>query len=295
MLALVVGSVAMSALGASPPRCLGPASLDPLHPCENPALARMAMPSLSEVIAHRHAPCEVRRRARPQVCTFGVARHRARRRVALIGDSHSVHWRAALTVVARRRSWHVYSLYQTHCPFNRVIGNLAGDPACQRWNDDAVAWMKGHPGIDTVIVSEHEYHDSSTLDQAIRGYIAAWNALPRSVTRIIVIRDTPYIADDSQACVERSLSQHGHPGYDCREPRASAVHTDAAELAARQLNSPRVQIVDMARYFCDSLYCYPVVGGVRTHWNRGHLSLLFSTLLGPYLDRELFPLVGARR
>jgi hypothetical protein len=45
-------------------------------------------------------------------------RPEAREHVALLGDSHAAHWRAALAVVARRRGWHGLSVTRTSCAFS---------------------------------------------------------------------------------------------------------------------------------------------------------------------------------
>lgn len=300
-MAVLAGALAMSALGTARPRCFGPAARDLRHPCHNPALARLAVPSLDNVLLQPSAPCRLLRDARPEVCTFGAAMRASRRHIALIGDSHSVHWRAALTEVSRKHDWYAYSLYQTQCPFNLAVARLQGENRglCAQWKDDVIAWMNDHRDIDTVIVSEHHVPieaagGKSRQETEIAGYIAAWNALPASVSRIVVLRDPAYNSDSWQDCVARSLSRHGRPGHDCRQPRAIALHQDAAVLAARQLNSPRVRVVDLTRFFCGRRFCFPVVGGVLTHKDHGHLSLLYSTLLGPYLNRALFPLVAHR-
>lgn len=297
-LAVLAGVTAMAVQGAPHPRCFGPAARDPRQPCHNPRLARVAVPSVDTVLLQPTAPCALLRRARPEVCIFGVRRGPIARRVALIGDSHSAHWRAALAEVSRKHAWYSYSLYQTQCPFNRAVALLHGENfrLCAQWKDDVIAWMNAHRSIRTVIVSEHHVPiepagGKSSRETEIAGYIAAWNALPPSVSRIIVIRDPAYNAENWQDCVARSLSRHGHPGRDCRQPRAVALHPDVAVLAARRLNSPRVRVVDLTPFFCGRRFCFPVVGGVLTHKDHGHLSLLYSTLLGPYLDRALFPLV----
>jgi hypothetical protein len=292
--ALLAGGLAVTAVGASDPRCFGAASRDPGKRCHNPKLDRTAVPSLDDVLLEPGAPCTVVRQARPNVCTFGVKTSSSRRRLALIGDSHSVHWRAALGAGSHRRRWHLYSLYQSKCPFNLAFALLAGAAKkdCAQWKPDVIEWMKTHRAIDTVLVSQHHVpvrpaRGKSMQETEIDGYIAAWKALPTSVKRVIVIRDPPYNVDNWQDCVARALSRKQRPGITCRVPRYVSLHEDAAVLAARRLGSPRVKVVDLTSYFCGSRFCYPVVGGVLTHKDHGHLSREYSTTLGPYLGRAL--------
>jgi hypothetical protein len=291
----------MSADGRSRPQCFGAASRDPLHACHNPALDRVVTPTLRDAPIQPSSPCRVLRRAKPEVCTFGVAKRAARERIALIGDSHSVHWRAALDIVAHRRGWYGYSIYRSACPFSTAApANPRARQRCVHNTRDVIAWMNGFRHVSTVVVSERPRQVVPTggqteSDTEINGYIAAWNALPASVTKIVVIRDTPYATIGWEDCVARSLARHGRPGTDCREPRATTLWRDPALLAAQRLTSPRVQVVDLTPFFCDQQYCYPVIGGVLVHKGTGHITRTYSETLGPYLDRALSAVLAPGR
>ena len=70
-------------------------------------------------------------------CTFGVDRERASAVVALVGDSHASHLRAALDVVARANRWHGISIARSGCPLTRATKELrsaADRRDCARWN-----------------------------------------------------------------------------------------------------------------------------------------------------------------
>ncbi len=90
---------------ASNPRCFGAASRDPQRHCVNPALRLVVVPTPTEAHQQRNFPCHlVQARGYLYICSFGVKRAKAEAAVALIGDSHAAHWRAAMDVVARRRN-----------------------------------------------------------------------------------------------------------------------------------------------------------------------------------------------
>src|SRR5688500_14296301 len=79
------------------PACFGAASHDPLNPCVNPRLRNAVEPSPGRLARLPSAPCAgVHTDNLLTVCTFGVQSQRVTRNVALIGDSHAAHWRAAL-------------------------------------------------------------------------------------------------------------------------------------------------------------------------------------------------------
>jgi hypothetical protein len=70
-------------------------------------------------------------------------------------------------------------------------------------------------------------------------------------------------------------------------PRAAALDPDAAVAAAQRLESSRVQVADLTRYFCDARRCYPVIGGALVHKDLHHMTAVFVTTLGPYLLNEV--------
>ena len=59
-----------------------------------------------------------------------------------------------------------------------------------------------------------------------------------------------------------AIAQHIDAGTACAFPREAALRLDPNVVAAERLHSPRVQVVDLTQYFCGSVLCYPVIGGV---------------------------------
>src|SRR2546423_7446476 len=138
------------------PRCYGAASRDPRHqPCENPRLRYAVRPPPSVAQITPNAPCERLRRenlglAHP--CAFGVDPRTAAGSIALIGDSHASHWRAALIPVARAEHWSGVSLTRSSCPFSMTPKGRspATRRACRRWTRDVRRWLAAHPAVETV-------------------------------------------------------------------------------------------------------------------------------------------------
>src|SRR4051794_8568611 len=85
--------------------CFGAASRDPEHPCSNPALKLRVVPKPASAQNRPNAPCTLTATKPMNVCDFGVPRSKATDTIALVGDSHASHWRAALAVVARDKGW----------------------------------------------------------------------------------------------------------------------------------------------------------------------------------------------
>jgi hypothetical protein len=285
-------------LAASPaaatPRCFGAASRDAEHPCHNSALDHSVTPSVLDALLTPSAPCTPVRSARPSVCAFGPLLSQSRRSFASVGDSHSQHWRAALTVLARRNRWHGYQLYQTSCPysFTPTVLRPLRFRQCEQWRRDVVDWLTDHPAVDVVFVSQHRVHvqvpeGETRLQAEIDGYQRAWAALPPTVKHVVVIRDTPYNLFATNRCIARALREGHPPGIVCQVPRDYALRPDPSVPAARRLHSRRVSVVDLTRFFCSRRFCFPVIGGIRVHKDDDHITREYSYTLGPYLRRAV--------
>jgi hypothetical protein len=286
---------ATAAVVSSHPACFGAAARDPEHPCSNPQLRLRVVPAPVSARDRPNAPCTLTATKPVTVCEFGVPRARARATIALVGDSHASHWRAALAVVARDNDWHGMSLTRSGCPFSRTVKKLRRplQAQCIQWNRTLPRWFARHPQIHTVFVVQ----DTGTrwvvppgqneLHAEIAGFRHAWRTLPRSVRHIVVIRDTPKDKLTTAPCVERAMQARRDAGRVCKVPRRQAIYRDAQAVAARQVASGRVVAVDLNRFFCGPRWCYPVVGGALVHKDDHHLTVVFATTLGPYLERAL--------
>lgn len=283
---VTAAAMLLTAADAAGPRCLGAASR---AGCRNAALDTRVSPTPAQARRRPNAPCEPISVSVPFVCAFGAGRAAAVRHVALIGDSHAVHWRAALGPVATQRGWRGSSLTRAGCPYSAAQPILPPRllPDCLRWRRAIPRWLRDHPDVDTVFVSQHRVRVRGGLPAEVRGYERAWRRLPRSVRRIVVIRDTPGSSAAVRACVNGSMRQGRPAGIDCAVPRGLALHADPAATAARRSGERRVALVDMTRWFCDSRSCYPVIGGVLVHKDNTHITAAYGATLAPYLSRKL--------
>jgi hypothetical protein len=291
---------------AADPPCFGAAARAGDHPPCDPGLAFMAQPAPAEAPLIPNVPCSpVEQQDLVAVCAFGVAPAGATATVALVGDSHAAHWRGALEEVAQARGWRALSITRDGCPLSLATRNTA-EPArsqCLRWSQELLQWLGAHPEVRTVFASELASRrgvipppGEPPMAGAIGGYIAAWSAVPASVTRIVVIRDSPRGDSHSLPCVAAVVAAGQRTEGACSLRRHHYLVPDPAALAARRLQSSRVQTVDLTRFFCGPRRCYPVVGGVLVYRDVSHLTSLFSRTLGPYLLRRLqAPQHGVRR
>jgi hypothetical protein len=287
--ACLVGLSSPAAAEAPYPPCFGAAARNPAQPCENPELALTVTPSPSEAPLIPSATCEP---VEPVInaCAFGVPAASAKGTVALVGDSHADQWRAALDVAAEALGWQGVSITRPSCPFSAASNDLSGPQhsQCIEWTHLVIQWLRTHREVSTVFVTDHfaavraPRGESQHLAE-VAGYTDAWKALPSSVKHIVVIRDTPYARYNTLACVQQAIAKRQDAGRVCALPRSRFLRGDPEVVAARRLSSPRVQVINLTKFFCDERLCYPVVGGALVYRDAGHITRLFATTLGPFL------------
>jgi hypothetical protein len=281
----------------STPRCFGAASRDPRRPCRNPRLRDMVVPTPREARRGVNAPCDpVERVGQVGVCAFGAPAESAASAVALVGDSHAGHLRAALAPAALARGWHGINLTQTGCPLTRAT-KILREPLfsqCKRWNEEVVGWLTAHPEVRTVVVSQIVSRvgvipapGRSKFATAVAGYMAAWRSLPSSVQRVVVVRDNPKAVPDVLGCVERAIAAGRRAAHACAARRRVALQRDPAVVAAARLRSPRVVTVDLSSVYCGRRRCFPVIGGALVYKDGHHLTQVFSRTLAPILGRRI--------
>jgi hypothetical protein len=292
----VVGGGTPSA-GAS--RCFGAAARDPAHPCVNPTRSVFG---LTEPDAPASTQCRPANEGPVRICSFGTAPAKAAATFALVGDSHALHWRPALDVVARANGWRGLAVTTSGCYFSEAAAHFleGARQACTSWTRSVLAWFHRHPEVSTVFVSQfattpvtvgpgETYFGIKTA-----GFRKTWRALPKTVKHVIVIRDVPESSNPQFNCIEKVVAAgKERPGPACLLPRSSALKLDTAVATVRSLRSRRYQSVDLTDFFCGSRNCYGVIGGVLVHSDVDHITAAYSTTLGPYLLRKVRKLMAS--
>jgi hypothetical protein len=229
-------------------------------------------------------------------CKFGVRRTAAGQRadtIALVGDSHASHWRAAVEVVAEKKGMPAVSLARSRCPFidATVVLPRPDQIRCRDWNREVKAYLTSHAEISTLFISDRSSAQfvrakgKDNFETQVAGHIALWRSLPATIKHIVAIRDTPRSSAASALCVQRAFAARRAAGRRCSRSRAQALHPDPAVAAARRMRSPRVHAIDLSSFFCDAQRCFPVVGGAFVYKDLDHISTVFARTLGPYLLR----------
>jgi hypothetical protein len=294
-LALVASvSAGSPAALAAAPTCFGAAERDPVRPCTNPSLS--VFPTLERRGQSLVSGCRETNQEPGPICAFGTRSAHPRRTIALIGDSHALHWRGPLAVVARAKRWRGLSVWLANCLFSKAVKyeDIGVRHRCVTWNRDVMKWFGDHPEVSTVFVSQATYLSitppagRTVLATKISGFIKTWAALPKTVKHIVVIRDVPGTSDATFDCIARVVAARAQrPGPACREDRRAVLHWDSAVAAALRTRAKRVQLADLTRFFCDPHFCFPVIGGVLVHRDLNHMTVAYAKTLGPYLLRAV--------
>jgi hypothetical protein len=293
--ALALAAIAGATAVAAAPRCVGAAARDAKHPCTNPT--RSVRPTLAKADLVTSSPCKLLDEQPEPVCTFGAPASKATRHIALLGDSHALQWRSALDFVATSQRWQGFSVTAPGCPFSAAVKYLAEGirAPCVAWYRSALRWVRRHPEITTVFVSQFAPMPMNVpagmteLQVKVAGFRRTWSSLPKTVKRVVAIRDTPMTTDATVGCLRGVIAARTQrPGLACRVPRAEAVKQDAAVITAKQLGSRRYRFADLTSFFCSSAYCFPVIGGVLVYRDTfGHMTIDYAKSLGPYLLRRV--------
>jgi len=286
--------------------CFGAASVDPVLPCANPLLAGTVFPApQSAAAAQKRETCRrTFQRGLLRICFWGARAEGATRTVALVGDSHASHWRAAMKPIVTARRWRAISISRAGCPMTLAQADLPGlerKVGCTAWNQQVQRWIADHPAVTAVFTGAHRGSVLPENGQTMRstqrlGYLKAWRRLiANGVRQIVVFRGTPRISSGTLPCVVRALDASKEPGRACALPRTYALRNDPAVDAARMARSGRIQVADLSRYFCDQAVCPPVVGGALVLRDVSHMTTTFSATLGPYLERTVRTLSASWR
>jgi hypothetical protein len=270
------------------PACFGAAARDPLRPCVNPTLAIYPSSDDPHALDPGAAGCQD---DPVGACVFGTAPQEAKGHFAIVGDSHVLHWRGALNVVARTYSLRGYSHSTGGCFFSPAVYLFL--EGCRDWYQSTANWFAAHPEVTTAFVTANADTPVAAQDAAasrqikIDGFKRAFQDLPKSVKHVIVLRDTPMSSQPTLDCVVRERDAgNAHVGEVCALERSVALREDLAAVAARELKSDRYGVIDLTRYFCGPAQCYPVIGGVLANgdvW--GHMTVSYMRTVGPYLLR----------
>lgn len=231
------------------------------------------------------------------VCNYGTNNGVAR--VALYGNSHAGHWHPAILPTIERESWLLDTYLVSECYSAGVRVDFDDRDLtdnCEDYNE----WARNeivNGEYDLVVMSNRTFLpivDVPTSDKdavAQEGYGAVLRDILGAGAAVLVIRDTPAARVNIPECI----AQHPDDWLNtCTSARKRALEPDPLAAAALALQDPRVVVLDATDLLCSDR-CLPVVGGVITYFDHGHMTRTFAATLNPEVDAAMLSTMAARR
>jgi len=221
------------------------------------------------------------------VCHYGIPD--AGVTVALYGNSHAGQWMPPVAATVQGNGWLLDTYLASECYTVDVplqFGSPRLNRAClelQAWAADRI--VAGHYSVVVMANRTYEPLQGVPRAQQHRQQVEAYERVMRRFLdageAVVVIRDTPYPAQDIPACLASKVTR------DCTTSRVSALPPDPLVEAAQALNDPGVTILDVSDLLCGESTCEPIIGGLITDFDQGHFTSTFALTLTPEVRAAL--------
>jgi peptidoglycan/LPS O-acetylase OafA/YrhL len=223
----------------------------------------------------------------PNVMTCYWGTGKPSRVVALVGDSHAEHWRAAVHRIAKAKNWQVVEMFSGGCPATDARSitferRSRDGEVCRKWTATATARLRALRPDDIITTAYVQQNGFDPAGSGPAGFERVWRQW-LGFSRVTVLRDIPTTANhNGPTCLAINA---GKP-LACSNPRALVLKDDDMMRAARPMRN-EVNLVDLSDYFCDASRCYAVIGGASVYYDYDHMSAQFGATLAPALLRGL--------
>ncbi len=278
--------------------CFGAAALEPANGCAEPfAPTGVMTPAFAKTDMNLVADpdggwqCEtVSGSDALRPCTSG-ATAAPDRTIAMLGDSHAMHYRAALTEIAERRNWQVVTYFKSACSGTGdpevMLRSTEDQDACASWGAKALSAIASNPAIDTVVfanVSSAYHQGDATTPIGPDPYAAAWRQLTDAGKNVLALADVPRtFGGDVPDCLATAT---GDPSK-CDAPVSAALVYDAVADAAASSPDASVKLLDLTDKFCRDGTCHARIGGVIVYSDSSHLTATYARTLAPSIEAAL--------
>jgi peptidoglycan/LPS O-acetylase OafA/YrhL len=206
--------------------------------------------------------------------------------IVLVGDSHAAQWVPPIKLLSEQYGFKLTTHTKSACAFNAttVAIRSARYVSCEKWNENVMQALREEPP-DLIITSQsagHKAFGASDRDESLElltdGLVLRWRELQQLGVSVVVIRDTPWMANDVPECLtssDRSIA-------DCSTRRGDAFKDDSQLAAVERVDD--VLMYDLSNLICDKNIC-PVARGNMLLWrDRHHLTATYArSLSGVFL------------
>jgi len=223
------------------------------------------------------------------VCAYGSAV--AKKRIALVGDSHAAHWFPAFQEMVANRDLRFFGIAKKACAFSLSIVEQDDQARpyteCLAWTKNVIALLAKHKP-DLILISQSPAYridgarPNEVVDHVAHGMASAWRELASHGLRVIALASTPWFPTPKlpRECVAVSRDWQ----RDCVLPRATVLPRDALRAAATESGTV---LIDLNDGFCAGDSCAPVAGGALIYRDNHHITATYARSMASHIERAL--------
>ncbi|WP_024874484.1 acyltransferase family protein [Saccharomonospora piscinae] len=221
-----------------------------------------------------------------RTCTVDpLAGAEPKRRVVVVGDSHSMQLMGSLRPIAEQLDWQLTVLGRPGCPLT-ATRDLPNNQICVDWNDRVLPTII-EAAPDAVITMATRDVRPGLKEWTPEGYVAQWRKLDEAGIPVVAIRDNPRFDFEPSECVQL----HGMTADRCARPRGEMYHPQPPYETTPNM-PPNTVFIDLSDYYCTAVTCPPVIGNVLVYMDDNHVSDTYGATLAPILKDKLLQSLG---
>ncbi|MGW6694679.1 acyltransferase family protein [Rhodococcus sp. NPDC054953] len=216
-------------------------------------------------------------------CVYGNPA--ATRTIAVIGGSHSEHWFPALEIIARDRGLRLETYMKVGCPV--MLAAPGAEPEeCEAWSEGVVDALAAAPPDLVFSTATRPLPAYEPGEHTPDGYVRLWTRLSELGIPMALIRDTPWLSENSVNYRAADCLAAGGTSVSCGIDRARVFSEVDPSLAATA-DLPLAHTLDLSDWVCRTDRCRVVEGNILVYRDSNHLTTAYARTLAPELDRQL--------
>ncbi len=223
-------------------------------------------------------------------CVFGD--RTAKRNVALVGNSHAIHWLPALHQVALKEHFKITTFFTEQCFATNVRIDFSTPQQtenCHKWGQEVLR-QTGSKKFDLIVTSNRTYKQpvekgprNEVFEKGYAEYVKDWI---KAGTKVMVLRDTP-LPDATIESVPECVAENKNNPAACSGERNKWIRTDPLADAVRELDDKRAIVANLSDSFCTETRCPSVIGRTMVYFDASHMTATYARSLAP----ELGPII----
>ena len=203
--------------------------------------------------------------------------------VALVGDSHAQMLLEPLRSLAEDKGWKIITYTKASCPMSLVPRTL--DKAEEQCIEPNEQTLKSLAEDKPDVIITQNFSLSTYRSDAVKGFEESLRALKKTGAQVVVVRDTPILADNKADPPTYCVSEYFNNPSLCSKPRGKALLDDPSVTAAHSIGG--VRVVDFTDRFCSKDTCPAVAGNVLIYRDKNHVSNTYFRTLQPVFDERI--------